>query len=79
MLDDPKELPTAPLHFTFQLLLLSLIVAIPLLIVFAGWNWRKILGDWRYSACLGAFAVGLLSIWLLAHYDPGRVWYWFLD
>jgi hypothetical protein len=57
MLDDPKELPTAPPHFVFQLLVLSLVVAIPLLIAFTAWNWRRILSDWRYSARVGAFAV----------------------
>jgi len=49
MFDDPKQLVTAPLHLVFQVLLLSLGVAIPVLIVFALWNWPKILIDWWLS------------------------------
>ncbi len=79
MSDDPKQLATAPLHLVFQVLLISLVVAIPLLIAFAVWNWRKILRDWRYAAHIGVFAVGLLAIWLLVGYDPGHVWDWFFD
>jgi hypothetical protein len=74
MFDDPKQLATAPLHLVFQLLLLSLGAVIPFPIVFALWSWDKILKDWRYSVRIGAFAVGLLAIWFVAHYDPGRVW-----
>jgi hypothetical protein len=79
MFDDPKQLATAPLHLVFQVLSLSLRVAIPLLLVFGVWNGSKILNDWRNSLRIGIFAIGLLAIWLLAHYDPGRVWDWFLD
>jgi hypothetical protein len=79
MFDDPKQLATAPLHSAIQILLVSLFVTIPLVIFWAVWNWRKIFSDWRYRACIGAFAAGLLAFWALAHYDPGRVWYWFFD
>ena len=79
MFDDPKQLATAPLHLVFQVLLLSLCVAIALLFVFSVWNWRKIVSDWRYSVRIGVFTAGLLATCLLAHYDPGHVWDWFLD
>jgi hypothetical protein len=79
MFDDPKELATAPLHLVFQLVLQSLEAVIPVLVVSAVWNWRKLLSDWRYSVQLGVFAIGLLAIWMSSHYDPGRVWSCFLD
>ena len=80
MLDDPKNLATAPLHFVNQILLVSLFVSIPLLIVWAAWNWRKIIfGDWRYRVEMGVYSVGLLVVWALIRYDPGHVWYWFFD
>lgn len=79
MLDDPKQLTTAPLHLIFQLALLSLLIVIPIVVVSAVRNRRKFLTDRRYTAKLSLFAVGLLAIWIVFHYDPGRVWYWFLD
>ena len=79
MLDDPKELATAPLHCVFLVLVLSMGIAIPLLIVWAIQNWRKIQSDWQYRVRIGVFAMGLLAFWLLVHFDPGRVWDWFLD
>src|SRR5215467_12123288 len=63
MLDDPKNLPTAPLHFVFQLLLLVLSFAIPFLVFAAAWSWRKILKDWRYSVRVGIFVIGLITAW----------------
>jgi hypothetical protein len=80
MLDDPKQLATAPLHSVNEILLFSLVVTVPVLIVWASWNWRKIaFGDRRYRVGMGAFTVGLVFVWALMQYDPGRVWYWFLD
>ena len=79
MFDDPKQLSTALLHLVAQVLLLSLGLAIPLVVIFAGWNWRKILNDWRYSVRIGVFAVGLAAFWVLNQYDPGDIWYWFFD
>jgi hypothetical protein len=79
MFDDPKQLATAPLHAVIQLLMVSLAVTTPLLIVWAVWNWRKVSRDYRYGARIGVFAVGLLAIWIITRYDPGRVWYWFFD
>jgi hypothetical protein len=35
--------------------------------------------DWRYSASIGFYCLGLLAVWFGAHYDPGRGWDWFLD
>ena len=78
-LDDPKQLSTAPFHLVVQIIFLSLGCAIPLLVAFAAWNWRKVLGDWRYSIRSGAFVVGLFAIWVLVHYDPGQIWNWLLD
>jgi hypothetical protein len=77
--DDPKSLPTASLHFLFQLLFLSLWVAIPLLIGLTVWKWVKASINWRYAVHVAVAAVGLLALLLLAYYDPGRVWDWFLD
>ena len=79
MLDDPKQLATAPLHCVLVVLLLSLGGTIPLLVVLAVWNRRKVLSDWRYSLRIGVFAVGLLTFWILTHYDAGHVWEWFFD
>ncbi|HEX7960846.1 MAG TPA: hypothetical protein VF493_13065 [Terriglobales bacterium] len=77
--DDPKQLSTAPVHLSFQILFLFLYGAIPLLIAFALWNWREVLSDSRYSRRLGAFVVGLFAIWVLVQYDPGHIWDWLLD
>jgi hypothetical protein len=77
--DDPKQLATAPLHVVFQLLLISLGVVIPLVIVFAMWNWRKVVSDWRYRVRIAVFGVGVAALCILTHYDPWRVWDWFFD
>lgn len=66
-LDDPKQLATAPHHLAFQLVLLFLVFVIPVVVVSAISNWRKLLSDWRYSAQLGVFAIGLLAIWMSSH------------
>jgi hypothetical protein len=79
MLDDPKELATEPLHLIVWVFILSLGVATPFLIGFAIRNRRKIFNDWRYLVRIGMFATGLFAFWLLIYFDPGRVWYWFLD
>src|SRR5690242_2789626 len=79
MLDDPKHLTTAPLHLVFQLIFLLSFLVIPLPMFLALWNCRKTCSDRRYSVGIGVLAVGLLAIWLVNHYDPGRVWDWFLD
>jgi hypothetical protein len=79
MFDDPKQFVPAPLGWAVNVLELSFVVAIPLLIGLAVWNWRKVLTDWRYSVLIGVFAAGLLAISILSAYDPGRVWEWFWD
>jgi hypothetical protein len=79
MSDDPKQLSTAPLHLVFQLLFLSLIVAIPLMIAWVMRSWRKVIRDWRYRVGFGLFVAGVLAFWTLTHYDPGHVWDWFFD
>lgn len=79
MFDDPMPSATAPLDLVIWVLLVSLIVAVPLLIVFTLSNWSKLRSDRRYFVGIGVFAVGLLAVWTLAYYDPGRVWAWFLD
>ena len=75
----PRALAIEPLHFLVMLLFLSLVVAIPLVVVLAAWNWRKLLSDWRYSAHIAAFATGVFVLWILINRDPGNVWYWYLD
>jgi len=77
--DDPKQLATAPFHLILQLLLLSLGVAIPIVVFLAAWNWRKVCSDWRYRVHVAVFLVGVATFWVLANYDPGRVWDWFFD
>jgi hypothetical protein len=77
--DDPGQLATAPLHSVISVLQLSSVLAVPLLIVSVALMWRKILSNWRYAVWIGVSAVGLLALLLLVHYDPGRVWDWFLD
>jgi len=77
--DDPNIAAIEPLHFLVMLLFLSLVIAIPLVVVLAAWNWRKLLSDWRYSTHIAAFATGLLVLWILINRDPGNVWYWYLD
>jgi len=79
MTDDPKNIAIELLHLLVLLFFVSLPATIPLTIVLAVWNWRKLLRDWRYSVRVGAFAVGLLALWMLINYDPGHVWYWFFD
>jgi hypothetical protein len=54
-------------------------IAIPLLIVWALRNWHKVQGDRQYRVRIGVFAIGFLAFCLLVHFDPGRVWAWFLD
>jgi hypothetical protein len=73
MTDDPKQIAIAPLHLLVVLLFLSLAAAIPMIIVLAVWNWRKLLSDWRYSAQIGVFAIGVASLCILITYDPGHV------
>jgi hypothetical protein len=68
--DDPKQLATAPLHLVLQLVLFSLDVAIPLVVVFATWNWRKVVSDWLYRVRIAVFGVGVATFWILTHYDP---------
>ena len=79
MFDDPKQFAPAPLDWAVNVIELLFFAAIPLLIGWAVWNWRKILTDRRYSVLIGVFAVGLLAIFILSAYDPGRVWKWFWD
>jgi predicted membrane channel-forming protein YqfA (hemolysin III family) len=80
MFDDPKQFAPVPLDWAVNVLELSFVVAIPLLIGLAVWNWRKVLTDWRYSVLIGVFAAGLLAVLILSTaYDPGRVWEWFWD
>jgi len=59
--------------------LISSVIAIPLLILLVTSKWREIRGNWRYAVHISVAAVGLLALVLLFHYDPGRVWDWFLD
>jgi uncharacterized membrane protein len=77
--DDPASRQSN--HFTFlvMLLIVSLVVAIPLVVVLATRNRRKLLSDWRYSSHIAAFAIGLLVLWILINRDPGNVWYWYFD
>jgi hypothetical protein len=77
--DDPKQLATAPVHLVLQLVLISLGVAIPLVVVFVMWNWRKVVSDWRYRVRIAVFGVGVAAFWILTRYDPGRIWDWFFD
>ena len=71
--DDPKQLVTAPVHLIFQLLLISLPVAILFLIVWFARNWQKTIRDWRYGVRVGVFVWGLLAFWMISQYDPGQV------
>jgi hypothetical protein len=47
MLDDPKQLPTAPLYLVFRLLFMTSFPVLPALViglvVWAGFKWRKVL------------------------------------
>jgi hypothetical protein len=79
MLDDPKDLVTELLGLVVWVLLLSLLLAVPSLIVLVIRNWRKIINERQYLVRIGVFAAGLLAFWLLVHFDPGRVWYTFFD
>jgi hypothetical protein len=83
MLDDPKQLPTAPLHLVFQLLFMTSFPVLPALViglvVWAGFKWRRILSAPQYSVRICIFRLGLGALWILALHDPGRVWDWFLD
>lgn len=77
--DDPKIVAIEPVHLLVMLLFVSLVIAIPVVVVLAAWNWRRLLSEWRYSAHIVAFAIGLLALWILIDYDPGNVWYWYFD
>ena len=77
-MDDPGQSPSLVLSVFYALFLLSFL-AIPLPMFLALWNYPKILHDRRYSIRVAVMAVGLIAIWCLNHYDPGRVWDWFLD
>src|SRR5262245_731564 len=78
MLDDPGHVLASPLLLVLDALFLLSFLAIPLPMFLALWNYRKILADWRYSIRIAVMAVGLIAICCLNHYDPGRVWDWFL-
>jgi len=79
MTDDPKLVAIEPLHLLVLLLFLSLLGVAPLIVLLAAWNWRKLLGDWRYFVHVGLFGAGVLTLWMLLDHDPGNVWYWFFD
>lgn len=77
--DDPGQLATAPLHLVLWVLLAAWPATILLPVVLAALKWREILSNWRYAVSIGVSAVGSLAFLLLVHYDPGRIWDWFLD
>jgi hypothetical protein len=80
MLDEPKGFASTPLDWMVSVLEVSVLIAVPLMIAFAAWNWRKVLTDRRYSVGVCVFVAGVLAIVILsAVYDPGRVWHWFWD
>jgi hypothetical protein len=76
MVDDLQLNLLDLLIWTF---LISSVIAVPLLTFSAALKWRKVLSNWRYTVHIGVAAVGLVALVLLFHYDPGRVWDWFLD
>ena len=79
MLDDPKWLGSWGFDCVGWLLLVSILWAIPMMIVFTLWNWRMVFDDKRYWVRIGAFVVGVLVLKSLQYYDPAHVWAWFLD
>jgi hypothetical protein len=67
--NDPKDLPTWPLHsFSTQL-----VMAMPALVVFVGAialkNWRAFHRPIRYWLWIGLFAAGFGVFWFMPDYD----------
>jgi len=77
-IEDPKNLPTAPLHVVSAILVLSVL---PGAVVFAAVsvkNWRVLRKPSAYWVWVAALALSL-SLYLWAgHVDP-RTWEWWWD
>jgi hypothetical protein len=52
---------------------------LPLIVIVSVARRRRVLRDRRYQVALASYALGLLVLILLIRYDPGGIWYWFLD
>ena len=79
ILDDPKGLPTWPLHCLFQLLFVSLGVAFVTLILSVARYWPRLRTDWRYGAWTLGFCLGVATLWFASHSGPRWIWDWYLD
>ena len=79
MLDDPKWPGSMAFGCVGMLLLVSILWAIPVMIVFTLWSWRKVFDDKRYFVRIGVFVSGVLLLASLQYYDPAHVWAWFFD
>jgi len=78
-LNDPKDLPTGPLHVLSTLLVLSLYPGVLVLcgVVIGGWSTlRRSSLHWLW---LVLFLLGHLLVVAVGQVDPGRVLYWWMD
>jgi len=77
-LEDPKALPTAPLHVVATILLLSLPAGVVLVAVIV---WRKGQGGHDrtpYWGWVGLLPMSWVIMYLVAHADV-RTWSWWMD
>lgn len=78
-LDDPKNLPTAPLHLLSTLFVLALLPVMVLTLLAVFRSWRVDSHSRAYWRWLALSLCGFALCAVLAHLDPGRVWSWWLD
>jgi hypothetical protein len=78
-LDDPKSIPTAPLHLLNTPLVFGLFPVALVTFAIAVANWRMFLCSSFYRSWLSINVLGIVLHLVLAYTDPGQVWNWWLD
>jgi hypothetical protein len=79
MTDSPSSLFTQIVGCLASLLAIGLAIAVPVAIALTVASWKDFRRDWRYLVRPTIFALGVFGLVQLVHYDPGRIWTWFMD
>lgn len=77
-IEDPKGLPTAPLHFVSAMLVLSVLPGAVFFAAVSIKNWRVLQKPSVYWAWIAAFVLALALYLWLGHADL-RTWEWWGD
>jgi len=78
-LNDPKDLPTWPLHLANTLLILAVYPAALFTLAVLARSWRALRTWSPYWPWIVTFLVGHVIVFVSARMDPGGVWYWWWD